>query len=907
VLAFVILGLASGSVYALAGLGLVLTYKTSGIFNFAHGALAAVAAYVFYSLFVLAGWPWPLAAIIAIAVAGPVMGLALEFLARGIQGSPLTLRVAATVGVLLVVEAAIYLIYGTQTTRTVPVFLGAGTIRVGGASVQVAQIVTFGFVVVATAGLTGYLRWTRTGIAMRALVDDVELLDAAGTSPAATRRMAWMIGVTLAAASGVLFAPLEPLDPVQLTLLVASAFGAAAIGAFTSLPMTFAGGLAIGVLAALCTKWFPGTALLGLPPAVPFIALFVVVLFFPKSRVRGSPPVSAAQRASNRGASPLHLTVAAVMLAGLLLVPSFAGVHMTDWTTFLATSIVFMSLGLFVRTAGQIVLCQVAFMAVGAAAFSHLALGGVPWLVALGLAGLVAVPIGLALSIPAIRLPGLYLALATFAFGIVAQDVFYSASYMFGTSGLGVNEPRPHLSWWSIGTDRGFYYVVLAIAGLVAALVVALTRGRFGRLLRRIGETPAAVQTSGAAISVTRMVVFAMAAFLASIGGALAGVSQGTVIADSYQPFASLTYLAAIVIVPGGAALSAVLAAAGLTLIPSYIPGFRVGTVIQLIFGASVVVYAMLPPRLRSTPRFRRSTIGRWVGRRPPAIAPKTRTNQTASSVGPRVGPIRVGGLTVRDVTVRLGGRTILDGASLTAEPGRITGLIGANGAGKTTLINACAGQLRPTRGHVALGEIELTRHAPSSRARLGLRRTFQRPELFDSLNVRQNVEAGVEAALAGLNPLTHLRGRRGDRSSIRAVSDRAIDLCGLGPDADVPMVQLSPGRRKLVELARCLSGPCQLLLLDEPCAGLDGPEQQRIGQVLRQVVAERGVGVLLVEHDMAFALDVCQHVYVLDSGRVIFQGSPRAVVSSELVQTTYLGGRARESPGAVDPVAEPS
>src|SRR5438105_6388293 len=137
-LPFIVLGLTSGAVYALAGLGLVLTYKTSGVFNFAYGALAAVAAYAFYVLHVLNGWAWPLAAGVAILVLGPVMGLILELLARRIQGRSLALQVASTVGLLLVIEAAVELIYGHTTVRIVPIFLGTGNVRLAGTNVQVA-------------------------------------------------------------------------------------------------------------------------------------------------------------------------------------------------------------------------------------------------------------------------------------------------------------------------------------------------------------------------------------------------------------------------------------------------------------------------------------------------------------------------------------------------------------------------------------------------------------------------------------------------------------------------------------------------------------------------------------------------------------------------------------------------
>ena len=357
-LPYVVIGVTSGAVYALAGLGLVLTYKTSAVFNFAHGALATVGAYVFYALYVLNNWSWVTAAIGAILVAGPVMGLILEVMARRIQTTALALRVASTVGLLLVTEAGIQLIYGTEEVRTVPIFLGTGNVRLFGTNVQVDQIVTFLFAVVVTGLLTAFFRFSRRGVAMRAVVDNPELLDMAGTSPLRTRRLAWIIGVTLASASGVLFAPVLSLDPVQLTLLVVSAYGAAAIGAFTNIPLTLAGGLGIGVFASLCTKWFTTGLLAGLPPAVPFVVLFVVLLAFPKRYLVGRTFTVPQVRPAWSAPASLNIDRRRDPAAFLCFVPGFAGIHLTDWTTFIAMSIVFMSLSLLVRTSGQVSLAH---------------------------------------------------------------------------------------------------------------------------------------------------------------------------------------------------------------------------------------------------------------------------------------------------------------------------------------------------------------------------------------------------------------------------------------------------------------------------------------------------------------------------------------------------------------------
>jgi ABC-type branched-subunit amino acid transport system ATPase component/branched-subunit amino acid ABC-type transport system permease component len=888
VLPYIVIGLTSGAVYALAGLGLVLTYKTSAVFNFAHGAVAAVGAYVFYVLHVLNGWAWPLAAVMAILVAGPIMGLLLELMARRIQTKSLALRVASTVGLLLVIVAAIELIYGTETVRTVPTFLGTGNIRILGTNVQVAQLVTFLFAAAATGLLTGFLRYSRQGIAMRAVVDNPELLDLAGTSPVVTRRWAWIIGITLASASGVLFAPLLPLDPVQLTLLVVSAFGAAALGAFTSLPLTLAGGLGIGVLASLCTKWFTTGLLSGLPPSLPFVVLFVVLFVFPKRYLVGGSFTLPEVRSTWRAPASLQLTGGTGLLIVLVLVPKFAGIHLADWTTFVAMSIVFMSLSLLVRTSGQVSLAHVSFTAVGACAFSHLTVGsGVPWWIALILCGLIAVPVGALLAFPAIRLGGLYLALATFGFGILLQGMFYTESYMFGSNGIAETMPLPGIV---AGSEKGYYYLVLILAIAVGLFTVWLVRSRLGRLLRGAADSSVAVRTTGTSVNVTRVLVFCISAFMAAVGGALVGVGQSTISADTYQPIVSLTWFALIIIVLGRAPWDAVIAAAALFLVPSYLSGANVTIVLQLVFGAIAIIYALVPNGARAMPVPVQQLIDRTFGR---ITIPLPSLGRLAPAPAAAAAAGRVslpGGLQVDGLKVRFGGLIAVDDVTLHAPEGRVTGLIGPNGAGKTTTFNACTGLLKPSEGSVWIAGADVSRRGPDARARRGLGRTFQKMELFDSLTVRENVEAGAEGTLAGANPLSHMFPRPGHRCQVRAATDHALALCDLTEVADTPAVSLSTGQRRLVELARCLAGPFGLLLLDEPSSGLDRSETVRFGQILTRVVKERGVGILLVEHDMSLVLDICEQIYVLDFGELIFSGAPREITSSPIVKAAYLG-----------------
>ena len=250
-------------------------------------------------------------------------------------------------------------------------------------------------------------------------------------------------------------------------------------------------------------------------------------------------------------------------------------------------------------------------------------------------------------------------------------------------------------------------------------------------------------------------------------------------------------------------------------------------------------------------------------------------------------------GLRVEGLTVKFGGLTAVNNVALEAPEGRLTGLIGPNGAGKTTTFNCCTGLVAPTSGSVHLFDDDVTRATPQRRAQMGLGRTFQRMELFDSLTVRENVRLGREAQLAGSKVRTQLFSRTAEQREIEARAEEAMSRCGLQGLATRSAGELSTGQRRLVELARTLCGDFRLLLLDEPSSGLGRDETERFGAILRDVIASRGSGVLLVEHDMSLVLTVCDYIYVLDFGQLIFEGTPDEVRSSDVVRAAYLGSEA--------------
>jgi ABC-type branched-subunit amino acid transport system ATPase component/branched-subunit amino acid ABC-type transport system permease component len=903
-LPFIVIGLATGAVYGLAGIGLVLTYKTSGIFNVGYGAIAALVAFCFYFLNTH-GLPWGAAAAISLCVFAPVLGLILELMARALSGADETIKVVATVGIILVVDSLGSLWYPTNPP-TFPDFLPQSTVRMLGVNVTWEQIILFLFSAVAAGTLYWFFRSVRPGIVMRAVVDSADLVAMSGDDPVLVRRRAWVIGSVFAGVAGLFLAPTQLLDGSTLTTAVFAAFGAAAIGYFTNLPLTFLGGLLVGVASALVDKYSATVSWVGgLSPALPFIVLFVVLIVLPRRLLvqRRLAPTMRVRRAYH--APPrVRLAAGAIAIGLLAIVPIIQSGKVTVWSAALINMILFLSLGLLVRRSGQISLCHLAFAAVGAAAFGHFAGDGLPWLAALVLASLVAVPVGALIAIPAVRVSGVFLALATLGFGILMEQAFYTRGFMFGQSTLGLASPRPAVSigGWDLSSDTGFYYLLLIITVLVVVALTVIGRGRLGRLLEAMADSPLALETHGATSSVLKVIVFCLAAAMAAMAGALEAALFHIGIGTYFPSFSSLTLVALVVIVTVGDPWYAVIAAVGYSVIPAYITSATTTSVLNLLFGLGAATAALASGK-GTTPEPVRRVLDRLGGRRPapgmPPPDPGTRVAARAGGAAPAAVVARARGvhdararqgLVVRNLSVRFGGVQAVNGVSLKAPAGKITGLIGPNGAGKTTTFNACSGLVRASSGQIVLHDADVTREGPSRRARQGLGRTFQRTELFRSLTVRQNVAMGREASLAGANPLAQVFGSRRSSRLISAVVDDALALTGTTRIAGAQAGVLPIGQRRLVEVARELAGPFDVLLLDEPSSGLDGHETEQFGRVLRTVVRERGCGILLVEHDMTLVRQICDYVYVLDFGQLIFEGTAEEMQSSADVRAAYLG-----------------
>jgi ABC-type branched-subunit amino acid transport system permease subunit len=592
-LPYIIFGLTAGSVYGISAMGLVLTYKTSGLFNFGHGAVCAAAAYVFYSARQQHGLPWPVAAFLAVIVFGAVAGLFLERVALLLAGVHTSYKIVGTVGILVGVQALAGLMFGTTSQVFMPFLPQSAVGHVGDVAISWDQVVDFVLAIVSAVALYVFFKRTRLGTAMRAVVDDAQLLDMMGTSPARVRRSAWMIGSVFAAASGVLFAASQQqLDVIVLSLLVVQAFGAAAIAKFRSLPMCLVGGLAVGLLQALVGKEV-GTRqyLHGLDTNMPFIVLFIVLLVIPRGQlIEVGRQVKARATAASPFSPRTRAAGYAAMLAAALVVPQVVGAHLPLWITAMSQVVLFVSLALLVRTSGQISLCHIGFAAIGAAGFGHMVHDGVPWILAVLLGGLFAVPAGALIAIPAIRLSGLYLGLATLGFGILLGQYAYNQSWMFGFGQL--NTGRPH--FLSMTNDTHFYYLLLAIAVLAIGLVAVVERSRLGRLLRGLADSPVALTTLGTNVNVSRVLVFCLSTFLAGVSGATFASQFSAVNQASFNYVQSLVVLAVMAISGRRTITVAVVAPILIYVVPGYISDPKANLALQLGFGIAAVVAAAL-------------------------------------------------------------------------------------------------------------------------------------------------------------------------------------------------------------------------------------------------------------------------------------------------------------------------
>jgi len=568
-LQFLVIGTVAGAIYFVAASGLVVTYATSGVFNFAHGALGMVAAFSYWALHVSLGWPAVPSLLVVVLAGGPVAGALLErLLMRRLQGAPTLSTIGVTIGLLLALVGAASFLWNQNETRVVPGFFGpTSAVGVLGVEISYDQLTVMAVAVAVAGSIWFLLHRTRLGVAMRAVVDDPELVALSGVSPAGAARAGWMLGASLAALAGVLWVDSgEDLAILTLTLLVVNGYAAAIVGRLRSLPLTFAGAIGLGIAVNLGIGYLPQNWQ-DLQATMPMVLLFLVLLVLPEGRLRTAERVPALRLpvASLR----MSLLGAAMLVAVGVVVSRVLPLNETLLVSYgVAFAIIALSLVPLTGYAGQISCCQMTFAGLGAFAMAKVGGDDSP----LGLVAAIALAgaVGAVIALPAMRFQGLYLALGTLAFAVAMDSGFFQTSHFGGYGGY-LPVGRAPLLGLGFSSGRA-YLVLLAVVYALASLgVLALRRSRFGRRLVAAHDSPAAASTVGVGVARTRLAVFVLSASLAGLGGALLGGVSFTAEPNDYQMLLSLSMLL-LVTVWGVRSVSGVLiAGVGFYLIPHFL------------------------------------------------------------------------------------------------------------------------------------------------------------------------------------------------------------------------------------------------------------------------------------------------------------------------------------------------
>ena len=563
-LSFTILGLFTGAAYAIAASGLVLTYTTTRVFNIAHGAFGMVMAFTFWDFSQRQGLPMWLSLFLVLGVVAPGLGWLIQrYVTRGLGEGPVSVALVVTVGLFVGCIGLAQQIWPPDA-RTVPPFLPGSGLQVGGTYVTAHQIITIVLSAVVALLLYLLLNRTRTGTAMRASVDNPELLKLFGGKPQMVASLSWAIGTSLAALAGILLVPIIGLDYYALTLLVINAYAAAMLGRLKSLPLTFAGAMGLGILQSFAVAYLPTDgALAGVRAVVPALFLFAIIVLMPQAQLRVgqvkgivSAPVPAMGKAVSWGGALIGFTlllVAGLSTANLLLVGTAATYAM-----------VMLSLVLLTGYGGHVSLAQFTFAGVGALAYAKL---DQPNLYGLLLSALVAAAVGALVALPVLRLTGLYLALSTLAFGVLMDKMIFQAEYAFGFNGT-LTAERLSILGTSIESTAGYVVVMVVFFVLMALALLLLRRGALGRLLIAMRDSPQACGTLGLDMRWFRVGLFSLSAGMAGLAGGLFAGLRGTVGAADFLYFQSLLVLLLAVVFGVTSVTGALLGGTALMLLP---------------------------------------------------------------------------------------------------------------------------------------------------------------------------------------------------------------------------------------------------------------------------------------------------------------------------------------------------
>jgi branched-chain amino acid transport system permease protein len=550
-LQYTVFGIMLGAGYAIAATGLVVTYTTSGVFNFAQGAVGMIAAFCYWELVAGDGMSVVLALVIVLLVGAPLAGAVVERgLMRRLHGASAERPVMVTLGLMVILTGLAAIIWNPSTQRTVNSMV-SGQFGLFGINIQYQEVLIIGVAVAVAIALRALFYSTRTGYALRAVVDDPDLLAMSGAPPHRMSQYGWILGFVMAALAGVLLAPTQTtgISIEAMTLLVVNGYAAAIVGRLRNIPVTFAAAIAIGLAENYVINYLlphvPQSLVPDITVALPMVFLFIALVTLPSVRLRAVGRLTT-MRAPRVAGGRESLVAGVVFFAVAVVLAVVFDNTEFNGTTVLALGGVVMSLGIVALSlvlvtgySGQVSLCQFSFMGIGAFVMGKIAGGGS--LLGLLAATAVCAGVGALIALPTIRLRDLYLALATFAFADAVATGFFPDSHIYG--GGGVTIGRIVIPGVSFGSDSAEFLMVTGFFVLAAWLVLAIRRSLFGRRLVALNDSPAAYATVGLNIGFTKVAVFAIAAGMAGLAGGLYGTVQGVVGTTDFDFFPGIIFV----------------------------------------------------------------------------------------------------------------------------------------------------------------------------------------------------------------------------------------------------------------------------------------------------------------------------------------------------------------------------
>jgi ABC-type branched-subunit amino acid transport system ATPase component/branched-subunit amino acid ABC-type transport system permease component len=900
-LTLLISGAVSGAIYSLIASGLALTYATTGIFNLGFGGVAFTAAFSYYELNTGLGWPAAWAALVTLLVVGPLLGWALNKLIFGrLTRATEPAKVMVTVGILIALPAlALWLVqlftndfhWNIPTGTQIFALPGVGPTPAtvwhlgGGLTITSDQVIVFGVAAVLAVALWVLLRRTRLGLQMRAATNREDLASLMGINTGRSVSAAWIIGTTLAAVAGIVGGPiLNSLTPEVFVLVVFVATAAVVLAGFTSIPRAFAAGLLLGIVQNLVAGYASfASSINGFKTSVPFLALLAALIFLGRSRERRAGTV--AEEAVPASLAPdrsLARRTAGWLLPSLLLFGYLLfmanGYWLSVLTEGLALALVFMSFIVVSGLGGMVSLAQAAFVT-AAGLTAGLLINHYHWPWIAGLLGgiLIAMALGAVVALPALRVGGLALTLATLALAFLGDSVLFQWNWLSG--GLsGWRIVRPSLLGLDFTSDRT-YSVALALLLLLAGwLVVNLSRSTYGRQMIALRASEPAAASSGISPAMVKLRLFVISAAIAGAGGVLLVTADGTANNTTYVTQVGLVWLASVVLWGVRKPAAAVLAGLFATVFPALLssgftlPGWLGGAtwsgttstwLPQMLFGLGAIGMAQNPEGLLGAGRRRRPAVTAPAGGTPSSAA-----GPVPATAGPSApAAASAAALSLVDLSGGYGPLRVLSDVTLSLPAGTITALVGANGAGKSTLCKTIAGLLPPSAGRILVDGQDVTgqpAHRRSGRILLApeARGVFPALTVDDNLAVRLPRPAERQRVYEGFPLLAERR--------------------------QVAAGALSGGEQQILTMAPLLLKPPAVLIADEPTLGLAPRIVEQMLELFAQL-RDNGTTLLLAEEWARSVLDLADQVILLELGRLVWSG-PRHSLKDQQLAAIFLG-----------------